>query len=144
MKKLLFLCLSWAFLIACKTQNITKNPQKTEKNYVLLISFDGFRYDYPDKFNLKNFQELKQNHLTPKKERYLPFQAKLSPIITALSQECMQEITALWITNFTLHQSKKSTLSQTEVQCKMPIFMVEYHFGNGYKNTASRRHLIFG
>jgi predicted AlkP superfamily pyrophosphatase or phosphodiesterase len=32
--------------------------QKKETPYVILISFDGFRYDYVSKFNLPNFKEI--------------------------------------------------------------------------------------
>lgn len=51
--------MSFWVLVSCKTTPISTS-QKTEKNYVLLISFDGFRYDYPDKFDLPNFKKLQQ------------------------------------------------------------------------------------
>ena len=59
MKNLMLLILSFFTLIpfGTKAQN-TAHPQ--EKQYVLLVSFDGFRNDYPEKFNLPNFQQLKQ------------------------------------------------------------------------------------
>lgn len=50
--------LSFWILLSCKTNSIAN--QVSEKNYVLLVSFDGFRYDYPEKFNLTNFQKLKE------------------------------------------------------------------------------------
>ena len=55
----MLLILSFFTLIpfGTKAQN-TAHPQ--EKQYVLLVSFDGFRNDYPEKFNLPNFQQLKQ------------------------------------------------------------------------------------
>lgn len=79
MNKFILLLLSWVFLISCKTQNIAEKTQKTEKNYVLLISFDGFRYDYPDKFNLKNFQELKQKSSYAKEGTLSTFPSKTFP-----------------------------------------------------------------
>ncbi|QHN65619.1 hypothetical protein [Bergeyella cardium] len=51
MKNLMLLILSFFTLIpfGTKAQNAA-HPQ--EKQYVLLVSFDGFRNDYPEKFNL--------------------------------------------------------------------------------------------
>lgn len=47
------LCLA-TLLFSCSTQ-------KDDKPYVLLISFDGFRYDYVQKYQLPNFQKLIEN-----------------------------------------------------------------------------------
>lgn len=43
MKHYLVIILSCLVLFSCKT-NVT-TQQKAEKNYVLLVSFDGFRYE---------------------------------------------------------------------------------------------------
>lgn len=59
MKHYLVIILSCLVLFSCKTANIA-TQQKAEKNYVLLVSFDGFRYDYPERFNLPNFKKLQQ------------------------------------------------------------------------------------
>ena len=59
MKRLLFVMMSFFVLSSCKTTAVAQN-QKLEKNYVLLVSFDGFRYDYPDRFNLPNFKKLQK------------------------------------------------------------------------------------
>lgn len=58
MKKYLLLLVSFLFLVSCKITMTTL--QKPEKNYVLMVSFDGFRYDYPERFNLPNFKNLQQ------------------------------------------------------------------------------------
>lgn len=53
----------FAFLLilsSCQIQTRATTHEKKEKNYVLLVSFDGFRYDYPEKFNLSNFKKLQQ------------------------------------------------------------------------------------
>ena len=59
MKRLLFVMMSFFVLSSCKTTAVAQN-QKLEKNYVLLVSFDGFRYDYPDRFHLPNFKKLQK------------------------------------------------------------------------------------
>ena len=59
MKRLLFVMMSFFVLLSCKTTAVAQN-QKLEKNYVLLVSFDGFRYDYPDRFHLPNFKKLQK------------------------------------------------------------------------------------
>ena len=58
MKKILFIWISLFFLTSCKNNALVNKP--SEKQYVLLVSFDGFRYDYPEKFNLENFKKLKE------------------------------------------------------------------------------------
>ncbi|MBX2944530.1 MAG: alkaline phosphatase family protein [Cyclobacteriaceae bacterium] len=40
---------------------LTTSAQKNEKPYVILISFDGFRYDYTSKFELPNFTAFVKN-----------------------------------------------------------------------------------
>lgn len=56
--KILYSILAVLLFYSCKTREISSSNPK--KEYVLLVSFDGFRYDYPEKFNLENFQKLKQ------------------------------------------------------------------------------------
>lgn len=58
MKKILWVWVSFLLLISCKTT--TSIVKSAEKNYVLLVSYDGFRYDYPEKFGLENFKKLKE------------------------------------------------------------------------------------
>jgi len=58
MKKILFIWISLFILTSCKNNALVNKP--SEKQYVLLVSFDGFRNDYPEKFSLPNFQQLKQ------------------------------------------------------------------------------------
>lgn len=61
MKKIILFLLSFLVLQSCHSvKQSAKNNVKEEKNYVLLVSFDGFRYDYPDKFNLPNFKKLRE------------------------------------------------------------------------------------
>ena len=50
MKKILFIWISLFFLTSCKNNALVNKP--SEKQSVLLVSFDGFRNDYPEKFNL--------------------------------------------------------------------------------------------
>ncbi|ATA72372.1 ectonucleotide pyrophosphatase/phosphodiesterase [Capnocytophaga canis] len=62
-QRFIFLLISLLF-IGC-------NPSKTgvskvEENYVLFVSFDGFRHDYAEKYNLPNFKKLaKEGATTP-------------------------------------------------------------------------------
>lgn len=75
--KSLFVVLLLASCSTIKT-NHALSSQKKEKNYVLLVSFDGFRYDYPEKYNLKNFKKLQQTGTYAK--RMLPsFPSKTFP-----------------------------------------------------------------
>ncbi|MDO5104383.1 ectonucleotide pyrophosphatase/phosphodiesterase [Capnocytophaga sp.] len=53
-KRALFLLV--LLLVGCTTQK-TAVGDATE-NYVLLVSFDGFRHDYAEKYNLLNFKKL--------------------------------------------------------------------------------------
>lgn len=57
MNRILWVVFCWVFFVSCKS---VADTQKQDKNYVLLVSFDGFRYDYPEKFNLPNFKKLQQ------------------------------------------------------------------------------------
>lgn len=59
MKKYYFYFVILLLFISCKSNRVA-DIQKAEKKYVLLVSFDGFRYDYPEKFNLPNFKKLKE------------------------------------------------------------------------------------
>ncbi len=36
----------------------TASAQSTDKPYVVLVSFDGFRYDYAERYNLPHFQQM--------------------------------------------------------------------------------------
>jgi predicted AlkP superfamily pyrophosphatase or phosphodiesterase len=38
----------------------TNRPEQRDKPYLILISFDGFRHDYLDRFNLPNFKRMGQ------------------------------------------------------------------------------------
>jgi predicted AlkP superfamily pyrophosphatase or phosphodiesterase len=65
MKKLLFIVFSFAFSLTAFAQDTTQqvipgrsnSPEQQDKPYVILISSDGFRYDYAD--------EYKAEHLLP-------------------------------------------------------------------------------
>lgn len=59
MRKYIIAILGFVFLFSCNRVYHT-NIHKPEKKYVLLVSFDGFRYDYAEKFNLTHFKKLKQ------------------------------------------------------------------------------------
>lgn len=48
-------------LISCGTKKTTTNQTNEKENYVLLVSFDAFRHDYAEKYNLKNFKQLAKN-----------------------------------------------------------------------------------
>lgn len=58
-----FLVLSIYFTSCGTTQKTTSiaSENTQEKPYVLLVSFDGFRYDYAEKFNLPNFKKLAED-----------------------------------------------------------------------------------
>lgn len=60
MKKYCFYFITVLLLFVSCRSNKLVDIQKLEKKYVLLVSFDGFRYDYPEKFNLPNFKKLKE------------------------------------------------------------------------------------
>lgn len=47
-------------LIGCGAKKTIENTNEQE-NYVLLVSFDAFRHDYAEKYDLKNFKQLATN-----------------------------------------------------------------------------------
>ncbi|MCB0847353.1 MAG: alkaline phosphatase family protein, partial [Bacteroidetes bacterium] len=50
----------FAVFSACKStpSGASKQEKKNEKPYVILISIDGFRYDYAEKHSAKHIQKL--------------------------------------------------------------------------------------
>ncbi|MEO7048176.1 MAG: ectonucleotide pyrophosphatase/phosphodiesterase [Ferruginibacter sp.] len=66
MRKLLFICSLFCFVAATAqpdtTQKIiagrTNSPEQQQKPYVILISLDGFRYDYAEKYDAVNIKAL--------------------------------------------------------------------------------------
>ncbi len=64
MKVLLYLAISLLLLStwACKEKKETPNnkPADTNKPYVVMLSMDGFRWDYPDKAKTPNFDKIEQ------------------------------------------------------------------------------------
>lgn len=52
------LCLSFV-LVLCSM--LAEAHKHSSKPMLLLVSFDGFRWDYLNKFELTNFQKLKSN-----------------------------------------------------------------------------------
>ena len=44
-----------------------------EEQYVILISFDGFRYDYTDRINTPNFDFIENNGIKAKSLKPLSF-----------------------------------------------------------------------
>ncbi len=69
--------LTIVFLLASCTR--TKDQSyETYENYVILVSFDGFRWDYPDLYNLPSFDDMELNGV--KAERLIPsFPTKTFP-----------------------------------------------------------------
>lgn len=52
-------CLLWSFAALAQAEQViipnrSNSPQQQEKPYVILISADGFRYDYAEKFNAEH------------------------------------------------------------------------------------------
>ena len=58
----IFLVFIFAIIASCASfETVTDNTKTTAKDnqqYVLLISFDGFRHDYAEKYNLPNFHRM--------------------------------------------------------------------------------------
>ncbi|GLB53251.1 alkaline phosphatase family protein [Neptunitalea chrysea] len=76
LKKILFIALSFFFCKVNSQEDISykksvkleivnkkfKNTPEAEKQpYVIMVSLDGFRYDYPEKYNAKNILEIGKN-----------------------------------------------------------------------------------
>jgi predicted AlkP superfamily pyrophosphatase or phosphodiesterase len=55
------LCVVWWFILTLTIDTQLNSKKKTEKPLLLLISFDGFRWDYLKMYNLKNFNYLKRH-----------------------------------------------------------------------------------
>lgn len=66
----LFLFFSLIFVVACQStgQNtqVENAPEHLKKPYVVMLSIDGYRYDYTDKYQPKNLLELKNKGLSAK------------------------------------------------------------------------------
>ena len=55
--------------------------QSGETPYVVLVSFDGFRFDYAEKFDAPNFKSIIRQGVKPR-ALFLRFQARPFQIIT--------------------------------------------------------------
>lgn len=69
----LLVCLFWHILAFAQVDTVQRvitgrhnSPSQQEKPYVILISADGFRYDYADKFQAKNLIALRENGVQAK------------------------------------------------------------------------------
>lgn len=51
-----FRLIVWVLIIMCSV-----NVHAQERPYVVLVSFDGFRYDYAERYNLPNFKKMIRN-----------------------------------------------------------------------------------
>lgn len=85
---LFFLCVNLSYLTAQKkevdtTQKVVperKNTVQTyEKPYVILISIDGFRYDYIEQYNAKNIQKIASENVWAKNGMYPAFPSLTFP-----------------------------------------------------------------
>lgn len=60
MKRYFLILISFLVVFSCESRHNNQNtatntPPPKESAYVVLVSFDGFRYDYAQKYQLKNF-----------------------------------------------------------------------------------------
>lgn len=51
-------------ITGCGSQKEIFKEKSSQENYVLLVSFDGFRHDYAEKYNLPNFKQLAKEGAT--------------------------------------------------------------------------------
>ena len=51
-------------ITGCGTKKTVTTDVGNDENYVLLVSFDGFRHDYAEKYNLPNFKQLAKEGAT--------------------------------------------------------------------------------
>lgn len=59
MKRIYLLLIAVTFLLSCKTENNNNNNQSKNKDqYVIMLSMDGFRWDYTDRVNTPNFDKI--------------------------------------------------------------------------------------
>lgn len=59
--RLSFICLLIALaLIIVSCTRINDQSYETYDNYVILVSFDGFRWDYPEMYETPNFDALER------------------------------------------------------------------------------------
>ena len=62
MKRIIFFLTISLLVVSCKTTKKLSTEEidhiSKPRNYVLLVSFDGFRNDYVTKFDLPNFKKL--------------------------------------------------------------------------------------
>ena len=58
MKKLSYILLYVLIFASCKTQNISRTKQSISDNYVVVLSMDGFRADYPEIYHTPTLDSL--------------------------------------------------------------------------------------
>jgi predicted AlkP superfamily pyrophosphatase or phosphodiesterase len=76
LRSVLFIFLLSFILLGC--ENTNENTNETYNNYVILVSFDGFRWDYPDLYKTPNFDQLAEDGV--KADRLIPsFPTKTFP-----------------------------------------------------------------
>ncbi len=61
MKKLLIYLVPVFLVSFSSCRNADKYTDETYENYVILVSFDGFRWDYPDMYDTPNFDAMAKN-----------------------------------------------------------------------------------
>lgn len=87
MKKLLYFLITITFISCEKPTTSPNSPETFEKPFVVLVSIDGFRYDYVEKYDLPNLKRIAQEGVAA--EGVLPvFPSKTFPnhysIVTGL------------------------------------------------------------
>lgn len=80
---LFFSCFLWAQEVKDTAQILTGGPENSTetltKPYVILISADGFRYDYIEKYNAKNLKKLALEGVSAKRGMYPSFPSSTFP-----------------------------------------------------------------
>ena len=65
MKKTKLFTVTAAILLLCCKDN-KKKSKTDERSYVVLVSIDGMRYDYVERYDLKNFKKIKKEGVSTK------------------------------------------------------------------------------
>ena len=113
---LLPICLACCFVQACTAQTnapvivVDHGPnsaQQIGKHYVVLVSLDGFRYDYPKLYDAKNILELASTGASAPEGMIPSFPSVTFPNTTRLSRDFTPNITASLRTRFTIQAAIK-------------------------------------